>query len=156
MEHTRVEDGRCIPTGETFEVACGMLITCVGSRAEPIDGVPFDDRRGIVVHQEGQVRPGLYAAGWVKRGAVGTIGTNKNDSFAVVDRIIAELEGPNNPGPKAMDDLLGVRGARVVSFPEWQIIDQLEEEAAAPGAPRRKFITPADMIAALEKAQTPS
>ncbi len=130
-----------------------MVITCVGSRAEPIDGVPFDERRGLVVHEEGQVRQGLYAAGWVKRGAVGTIGTNKNDSLAVVDRIIAELEGPDNPGPEAMDDLLGARGARAVSFPEWQIIDQLEEEAAEPGAPRRKFITPADMLSALDEAQ---
>ncbi len=153
LEHTRVEDGRCIPTGETFEVACGMVITCVGSRAEPIDGVPFDDRRGIVVHKDGHVRPGLYVAGWVKRGAVGTIGTNKNDSLAVVDRIVSGMDGTNKPGPKAMDELLDARGARAVSFPEWQIIDRLEEEAAAPGAPRRKFITPADMLSALDEAQ---
>ena len=108
LEHTRVENGRCIPTGETFEVACGMVITCVGSRAEPIDGVPFDDRRGIVVHEEGQVRQGLYAAGWVKRGAVGTIGTNKNDSLGRRrPNHRRSWRGPDNPGPEAMDDLLG-------------------------------------------------
>ena len=152
LEHTRIEDGRCISTGETFEVACGMVITCIGSRAEPIDGVPFDERRGNVVHDDGRVRPGLYAAGWVKRGAVGTIGTNKNDSLAVVERIIAEFAGPDGPGPAAMDELLGARGARPVSFSDWQIIDRLEEQAAAPGAPRRKFITPAEMLSALDRA----
>jgi ferredoxin--NADP+ reductase len=130
-----------------------MVITCVGSRAEPIDGVPFDERRGIVIHEDGQVRPGLYAAGWAKRGAVGTIGTNKNDSLAVVDRMVSGLEGPDNSGPQAMDELLRSRGARAVSFTEWQIIDRLEEEAAEPGAPRRKFITPADMLVALDNAQ---
>jgi ferredoxin--NADP+ reductase len=153
LEKTRVEDGRCIPTGETFDIECGMVITCVGSRAEPIDGVPFDDRRGIVVHEDGEVRPGLYAAGWVKRGAVGTIGTNKNDSLAVVDRIVSNLTSADHPGPAKMDALLQERGARAVSFPEWQIIDRLEEEAAEPGAPRRKFITPADMLTALDQAQ---
>ena len=153
LEHTRVEDGRCIPTGETFDIPCGMVITCVGSRAAPLDGVPFDERRGIVIHEDGQVRPGLYAAGWAKRGAVGTIGTNKNDSLAVVDRMVSGLEGPDNSGPQAMDELLRSRGARAVSFTEWQIIDRLEEEAAEPGAPRRKFITPADMLVALDNAQ---
>ena len=153
LEHTVVEDGRCIPTGETFEVECGMVITCIGSRAEPLDGVPFDDRRGIVVHEDGRVRAGLYAAGWVKRGAVGTIGTNKNDSLAVVDRILAEVTGPDNPGPDALDDLLRSRGARAVSFADWRIIDRLEEDAASPGAPRRKFITPAEMLTALDESQ---
>ena len=115
--------------------------------------MPFDDRRGIVIHDAGQVRPRLYAAGWVKRGAVGTIGTNKNDSLAVVERIVSELAGPDKPGLEAMDELLGSRGARAVSFADWQIIDRLEEQAAAPGAPRRKFITPAEMLSALDEAQ---
>ena len=48
------------------------------------------------------------------------------------------------------------RGARAVSFPEWEIIERLEEEAAAPGAPRRKFITPAEMLTALDRAQAGS
>lgn len=58
MERTKVEDGRCIPVGEIFEVECGLVITCIGSRAEPLDSVPFDDRKGIVVHEDGRVRPG--------------------------------------------------------------------------------------------------
>ena len=153
MERTRVEAGRCIPTGDTFDVECGMVVTCIGSRAEPIDGVPFDHERGIVVHQDGCVRPGLYAAGWVKRGATGTIGTNKNDSLAVVDLMIAEFAGAAKNGPASMDRLADGRGIRVVSYPEWQVIDRLETEAASPGAPRRKFITPEEMLAALDKAR---
>ncbi len=154
MERTRVEaDGKCVATGETFDVACGMVVTCIGSRAEPIDGVPFDDRRGIVVHQDGRVRDGLFAVGWVKRGASGTIGTNKNDSLAVVDLVIAEMSGGDRQGPDAFDRLAKERGLRVVSYPEWQIINNLEEQAAAPGAPRRKFVSPDEMIQALDRTQ---
>ena len=153
MEHTRVEEGRCIPTGETFEVPCQMVVTCIGSRAEPIEGVPFDDRRGIAIHEDGKVRPRLYAAGWVKRGATGTIGTNKNDSFEVVDLLVSELSGSEKDGPAAFDRLSRERGFRVITYPDWQIINRLEEEAAATGAPRRKFVTPAEMLTALERAQ---
>ncbi len=153
MERTKVEDGSCIPTGETFDVDCGMVVTCIGSRAEPIEGLPFDDKKGIVAHTDGRVRDGVYAVGWVKRGATGTIGTNKNDSLAVVDLMVAEFYGDTKEGPDAFDRLAVSRGLRVVSYPEWQIINSLEEQAAAPEAPRRKFITPSDMLAALDKAQ---
>ena len=153
MERTRVdENGKCIGTGETFEVACGMVVTCIGSRAEPVDDEPFDTKRGIAVHEDGRVRPNVYAVGWVKRGATGTIGTNKNDSLEVVDLLISELTGDEKNGPQALDDLLAERGVRVVTFPDWQVINRLEVEAASENAPRRKFVTTADMLAALEKA----
>ena len=152
MERTRVdENGKCIGTGETFEVACGMVVTCIGSRAEPVDDEPFDAKRGIAIHEDGRVRPRLYAVGWVKRGATGTIGTNKNDSFDVVDLLINDLSGDERDGPRALDDLLAERGARVVTYPDWQVINRLEEQAASEKAPRRKFITTDEMLAALEK-----
>ena len=50
--------------------------------------------------------------------------------------------------------LLRERGVRIVSFADWQVIDRLEIEAAPDGAPRLKFVTPAEMIAALDTAQT--
>ena len=150
MEKTRVENGRAVPTGETFEIPCGMVITCIGSRADALDSVPFDDRRGIVVHQDGRVRDALYAAGWVKRGAVGTIGTNKNDSLDMVERMIAEFSGAEKDGPGAFDRIAAERGLRVVGYPEWQIINRLEEQAAPDGAPRTKFATPAAMLTALD------
>jgi ferredoxin--NADP+ reductase len=65
MERTRVENGRTVGTGETFDVPCELLVTCIGSRAQAIDGVPFDDAKGIVRHREGRVMPRVYAAGWL-------------------------------------------------------------------------------------------
>lgn len=153
MERTQVEQGKCIPLGEYFEVPCGLVITCIGSRAHPIEGVPFNDSWGIVEHEDGKVRDGLYAAGWVKRGATGTIGTNKTDALDVVDRVIGELSGDDAPGPDAMDALLADRGTRVVSLDDWRVINRLEEEAGGDVAPRKKFHTPAEMIAALDGAQ---
>ncbi len=151
MEHTRVENGRCVGTGETFEVPCGLVVTCIGSRAEAIEGVPFDDAGGIVLNDDGRVKPGVYAAGWAKRGAVGTIGTNRLDSYAVADLIVADFAGEAKPGPKGLDALIGRRKLHAVSFDDWLVINRLEEKAAADGAPRRKFATVKDMLASLAK-----
>ena len=154
MERTRVgTDGKVSGTGETFDIPCQMVITCIGSRAFPIGELPFDERRGVLKNDEGRVDDRLFAVGWLKRGATGTIGTNKNDSLEVVDRLVAELGGPARPGRPVIDRKLAERSVRIVSYADWQIIDRLEVEAAAPGAPRRKFVTPEEMLAALEKAR---
>jgi len=154
MEHTRVEGGRCIGTGETFDVPCGLVVTCIGSRAEPIEGVPFNEDRGIVQNDGGKVKDGVYAAGWAKRGAVGTIGTNRLDSYEVADRIVAEFSGEAKPGPKGMDSLIKRRKLQTVDFDDWLVINRLEEEAASGGAPRRKFATVKEMLASLAAAKS--
>ncbi len=153
MERTKVEDGRCVGTGETFDIPCEMVVTCIGSRAEAIEGIPFNERSGIVQHEEGRVAPGVYAAGWVKRGATGTIGTNRLDSYAVTDLLVADFGGDAKPGPSALDALTKERGLQAISFDDWLVIKELEENAAPDPAPRKKFSTVEGMIEGLNSAR---
>ena len=153
VEKTIVDsEGRVHGTSETYDIPCQLVITCIGSRACPIGDLPFNQKWGIVENEAGKVAQRLYAVGWLKRGASGTIGTNKNDSLEVVDRIISEYDAGGRKGLTGIDALLAERDIRIVSFADWQVIDRLEVEAAPDGAPRRKFITPAEMIAALGTA----
>ena len=150
-ERTTVDvNGKVQGIGEMVDIPAQVVITCIGSRAFPIDNLPFNDDWGIVENEDGKVSDRLYAVGWLKRGASGTIGTNKNDSLEVVDNLVAEIDGPERDGCAAIDEHLEGRGVRVVSFEDWLVIDRLEVEAAPEGAPRKKFITPEEMIAALE------
>jgi len=157
VERTTVDaNGKVHGTGETYDIPCQLVITCIGSRAFPIDSLPFNDRWGIIENEDGKVSDRLYAVGWLKRGASGTIGTNKNDSHEVVDKITAECDAGNREGIPGIDRLLAERHIRVVSFSDWQMIDRLEIDAAPDSAPRRKFITPEDMIAALDSDKASS
>jgi NADPH-dependent glutamate synthase beta subunit-like oxidoreductase len=149
MERTRAENGRYVGTGETFDIPCGLVVTCIGSRAHPVDGIPFDEKRGIVVSDEGRVKDRVYAVGWLKRGAVGTIGTNRLDSYNVVDLLLADMNGDPRPGPDAMDALVKSRGVTATSFDDWLALDRMEREAAAGAAPRRKFTAVKEMLDAL-------
>jgi NADPH-dependent glutamate synthase beta subunit-like oxidoreductase len=154
VERTTVDSkGKVHGTGETYDIPCQLVITCIGSRAFPIDNLPFNDKWGIVENEDGKVSDRIYAVGWLKRGASGTIGTNKNDSLEVVDRIVAEYDAGGRAGIDGIDTLLAERGIRIVSFADWQVIDRLEVEAAPEGAPRRKFVSPAEMIAALDNSR---
>ena len=69
FERTELADGRTIGTGEYFEIPCGLVVAAIGSQSQAVDGVPFDEKQGIVVNQDGWVDDNVYAVGWVMRGS---------------------------------------------------------------------------------------
>jgi ferredoxin--NADP+ reductase len=148
-------------TGERVETACGLLFRSIGYKGVAIPGIPFDARQGIfptregrIVDEAGTVVPGLYAAGWIKRGPTGIIGTNRADSVATVNALLADLPaldpGPR-PGADGLEALRPGAGPRVVSYADWLVIDRVEvERGAAKGKPREKFTRVAEMLGLLD------
>ena len=57
--------------------------------------------------------PGLYVAGWIKRGPTGIIGTNKKDAAATVASLLADLDGAAARGGDGVLPLLAERGVDV-------------------------------------------
>lgn len=150
-------------TGETEQLACGLLLRSIGYRGTVIPGVPFDERQGIfpnrdgrIVDWQGVILPGLYATGWIKRGPTGIIGTNRADSAATVASLLADL--PNLPaeakgGADAVMPLLQARGVRWVSYADWQRIDAAEQQRGeSAGKPREKFTRVQEMLRLLDPA----
>ena len=152
MERTKVEDGRCVGTGETFDVPCGLVVSCIGSRAVPIEGVPFNERWGIAENDDGRVKPSVYAVGWLKRGASGTIGTNRLDSYDVVDLLLSDFNGDPKPGTDGLDAYAKEHNLRLTNYADWMTLKGLEENAAPDPTPRQKYSRVEDMLAALDTA----
>ncbi|MFA6219211.1 MAG: FAD-dependent oxidoreductase [Erythrobacter sp.] len=149
VERTRVEAGRGVGTGETYRIPAELVISCIGYRSSPIEGVPFDDRAGRFANDQGRILPGLYCVGWAKRGPSGTIGTNRPDGYGVVDLVDEDLVGgPPRKGRAGFDELAAARGLDIVTFRDWQRIEEAEQAAAREGAPREKFTDVKSMIAA--------
>jgi ferredoxin--NADP+ reductase len=154
---------RARDTGEREELECGLVLRSVGYTGIPIEGVPFDERRGLILNEGGRVldshdaghKLGHYTAGWIKRGPSGVIGTNKKDALETVQHLLADVrEGrllePSSPEPAAVEELLAARGVRFVSFEDWRAIDQAEVGRGEPhGRPRVKFVRVEEMLDAL-------
>jgi ferredoxin--NADP+ reductase len=159
------EDGalRARDSGEREELECGLILRSVGYTGVPIEGVPFDERRGLILNEGGRVldshdaghKVGHYAAGWIKRGPSGVIGTNKKDALETVRHLLADIESetlmaPESPEPVAVEELLAERNVRFVSFEDWQAIDEAEVGRGEPhGRPRVKFVRVDEMLDAL-------
>jgi ferredoxin--NADP+ reductase len=141
--------GNATGTGETYAIPASLVVSCIGYRTPPIEGIPYDDRAGRFANVEGRVLPGLYAVGWARRGPTGTIGTNRPDGFAIAEKIAADIgEGSGKAGRPALDSLLESRGVDVVTFRDWQKIEAAETAAAREGAPREKFTSIEEMLGA--------
>ncbi|MDP5281254.1 FAD-dependent oxidoreductase [Sphingomonas sp. DG1-23] len=133
-------DGNARGIGERYEIPARLVVSCIGYRTPPIEGVPYDDRSGRFANDEGRVLPGLYAVGWARRGPTGTIGTNRPDGFAIAEKIAADIgDGAGKQGRPGLDALLAGRNVDVVTFRDWQKIDTAEIAAARQGSPREKF-----------------
>lgn len=150
MERTAVQDGRAVGTGEFIEIPCGLVIPAIGYYGEPFPGVPFDEKGGVVVHQDGRISDGVYAVGWIKRGPTGVIGTNKHDGDHAAQQILTEIKEDGKPGRDQLEAVLGERDVRWVSYADWKRIEEAEIANASPGAPRRKFSRVDDMLSALD------
>ncbi len=97
------------------DVQCNLLIPSIGYRSEAVDGIPLQDKHGIihnasgrVMSSDGRVEPGLYCSGWIRRGPSGIIGTNKTDARQVVDALLADYsraytEKDLSPGLSKLD-----------------------------------------------------
>lgn len=150
VERTALDgEGRASGTGERYEIPASLVVSCIGYRTPPIEGVPYDDRSGRFANEEGRVLPGLYAVGWARRGPTGTIGTNRPDGFAIADKIVADIgDGSGKQGRAGLDALLAGRGVEVVTFRDWQKIEAAEKAAAREGSPREKFTSIDALLAA--------
>ncbi|WBX86022.1 FAD-dependent oxidoreductase [Sphingosinicella microcystinivorans] len=148
LERTRLVEGRAEGTGEMLDIPCGMIVSCIGYRTIPIAGVPYDDRGGRFVNDEGRIAPGLYCVGWARRGPTGTIGTNRPDGFAIADLIAADITPAGKAGRAGLDALAAEKGIDIVTFRDWQKIDAAEVARARGGAPREKFVAVDDMMSA--------
>ncbi|MFV0433478.1 MAG: cytochrome P450 [Leucobacter sp.] len=128
------------------------IITAVGFAADA--GSPVVPGE----HPDGRVEPGLYTAGWLRRGPRGTIPDQRADARDLARTVAADLQ--SGAVPAGASDAAGTSAARgleaiegTVDFDGWRRIDLRERLSAAPGRERAKIPT---REAQLEAANDPS
>jgi ferredoxin--NADP+ reductase len=137
-ERTRPDgQGGVEGTGEIRDVPVQAIYRAVGYFGSPLDGIPFDERRGVIPNHEGQVMdddnqivPGVYATGWIKRGPVGLIGHTKSDAMETVKHVINDQASwwqPADPSEDAMPALLEQRGVAYTDLEGWHRLDEHEQ-----------------------------
>jgi ferredoxin--NADP+ reductase len=146
-------------TGKFEEIDCGVLFRSVGYSGIRIKGLPFSAQAGVIPNQMGRVMDseeiftGWYVAGWIKRGAIGVIGTNKPDAEETVKSLLEDLDNLNPcevPNTDEVIKFLKDREVKIVTFEDWKKIDAAEiERGAKLGKPREKFARVTGMLSVI-------
>ena len=152
------------------DIPATTFFRSVGYKSLPLPGidadlgVQFDTERGVIPNDgfgritspantgdnqrlpDGSLLshlPGLYCAGWVKRGPTGVIATTMTDAFSTADAITKDLAGHkasegkpllNSPGGSTGLGWEGVReeakkrGLPTTDWKDWERIDAVERE----------------------------
>ncbi|MER6971433.1 FAD-dependent oxidoreductase [Nocardioides sp. NPDC000445] len=158
----RDENGvvRAVPTGETEVLETGMLLRAVGYKGLPVADLPYDAATGTVPNERGRVLPGVYVAGWVKRGPNGFIGTNKSDAEETVEQLLDDLDTDRIPAPVGdaaeISAVVRSRQPGMVDLAGWQAIDREEKRRGAEsGRPRVKITDVEEMRGIAAKSRKP-
>lgn len=140
-------------------IPCGLAITSIGFTGQPLAGLPFDEEQGVIpncagrVTDNGEVIPGVYAAGWIKRGADGVIGTNKPCCRETVQAILDDrgsLCGNHADTGKPIAELLEARRIQFITYTDWQRIDAAEQKrGASQGKIRERFTSVEEVFSVL-------
>ena len=149
------------PTEDRFDLETGLVLRAIGYRGVPVTDLPFDEGHGVVPNTEGRVQtaadgdvmPGLYVTGWIKRGATGGIGMNRICGQETAQAVIADFVAAAFDDPSTSRDdvaaLVADRGANRIDLTGWKAIDAAEKSAGrAAGRVRTKFVSISEFEAA--------
>lgn len=168
------------PTSKT-RISTHLAFRSVGYLSEPLPGfpdlgVPFDQNLGIIPNDmHGRVIspargpagpltaghvPGMYCAGWVKRGPTGVIASTMDDAFHTAEVIAGDWEGgagfnsgegARKAGWEGVKGEVERRGIRTVSWREWGVIDAEERRRGLEkGRQRVKCVSVKEMLGILD------
>lgn len=150
VERTHLVDGRLQGTGDETALPVRLVLRAVGYKGLAMPGVPFDEKRGVIPNEGGRVVdangsqvPGLYTSGWIKRGPIGVIGSNKPDAAETVSALLADLASTDRRGSgRTGEEILTARGLDIATFEDWLTIDAEERALGASlGRARTKVAT---------------
>lgn len=161
-------------TDKKYSIPTSLAFRSIGYLSESLPGmnelgIKFDERYGIIANDHhgrlispvqgsgsAKVLPGMYCAGWVKRGPAGVIANTMEDSFATAEAIITDWENnasflSGGDGWRSIQRDVVAKGTRTVSWEDWLKIDAAERSRGKlVGKEREKFTAVQDMLACLD------
>jgi adrenodoxin-NADP+ reductase len=174
-------NAKAIGTRETIHLPASLAMRSIGYKSEALPGfdslkIPFDNTKGVIPNDflgrvvdnpkdwlqsaKATPMPGMYCAGWVKRGPTGVIASTMDDAFSTASSIVMDWEenkpflnpdGSTGLGWEGVKAGAAERNLRRISWEDWKRIDAVEKENGRKvGKEREKFTSISKMLAVLD------
>ncbi|MEO6471313.1 MAG: 4Fe-4S ferredoxin, partial [Aeromicrobium sp.] len=144
---------RAMQTSAVETIEAGLFLRSIGYRGIALPDVPFDEGLGVIPNELGRVveASGTYAAGWIKRGPTGYIGTNKTCAQETVSSLLTDFNAGLLPAPgrtrTSLSGLVAKRRPETINLRGWRAIDELERRRGSEaGKVRQKLTDTSEMV----------
>ncbi|MDO4910232.1 MAG: FAD-dependent oxidoreductase [Corynebacterium sp.] len=149
--------GNVTGTGKFTDWPVQAIYRAVGYKSDPIEGLPFDEKKAVIPNDgghvldgvDGEILPGLYTTGWIKRGPVGLIGNTKSDAKETIEMLLADYSAGklNEPNGEDITALLESKDINYTTWEGWYKLDAEEKRRGeAEGRERKKVVEWEDMV----------
>ena len=153
-------DGSVHGTGKFTTWPVQSVYRAVGYRSDEVNGVPFDTNKAVIPNDgghvvdldSGEIIPGLYTTGWIKRGPVGLIGNTKSDAKETTTMLLADykdgkLSEPAKTDPEDVIEFLKSKDIAYTTWDGWYKLDAAERALGEPeGRERKKIVEWDEMV----------
>lgn len=172
---------RAIRGVQPTNLPAAVAFRSIGYKSDPLPGlsglnIPFEPHKGIIPNQLGRAVfqsdtgidvtppvPGIYVAGWVKRGPTGVIASTMEDAFATADSILRDVKsgqpllnyehgGSTGLGWEGVKGVVERQGLRRTDWKDWRRIDEVERERGGMlGKEREKISDVTEMLRVVDQ-----
>ncbi len=139
---------RAKATENSFDIQTGLIVHAIGYQGENISDLPFNEARGVLENSQGVLAQSSesdysqeFTAGWIKRGASGVIGSNKQCAGDTVNQLLKTLPVDIAPIESDIEQLLTERNIDFITFSDWRFLDEHEKALGKSEGRMRSKIT---------------
>ena len=140
LKKNKVLENKIIPTDIIEKISTDLIITAIGYRVCPIEGLEIEPNNNYFVNNEGHIKNNIYTNGWASGASVGVIGSNKIGASLLVKKIINEVSASKSDANKKLLEYFNNNSISYFTKQDWEKIDKIELESANENFARNKLI----------------
>ena len=140
LNKNKVIENKIVSTDTIEKIPTDLIITAIGYRVSPIEGLKTEPNNNFFVNKEGHIKENIYTSGWASGASVGVIGSNKIGASLLVKKIISEVSTNKNNANNKLLEYLSKNSISYLTKEDWKKIDQIEIESANKNFTRNKLV----------------
>ena len=140
FSNVKVIENKVVSTDTIEKIPTDLIITAIGYRVSPIEGLEIEPNNNFFVNKEGHIKENIYTSGWASGASVGVIGSNKIGASSLVKKIISEVSPNKNNANNKLLEYFNKNSINYLTKEDWKKIDQIEIESANENFARNKLV----------------
>ena len=140
LKKNKLLENKIISTETIEKISTDLIITAIGYRVSPIEGLEIEPNKNFFVNSKGHIKDNIYTNGWASGASVGVIGSNKIGASLLVKKIINEVSANKNDARKKLLEYFSNNSISYITKSDWKKIDQIEIDSAKENFTRNKFV----------------